>query len=255
MSDTVAGCALAGVTPCRGKLSREHYVSESVLSVLSPDNKLGVVGTHWAPELLSVSKSSLVVRILCEGHNNTLSTLDNTAARLCTFLKRAQLDLEAGLTASQVDVFSGFEFERWLLKVAYGCSAGRVSAKDGKPASTNVDSRLGRLLIEVEAFSDGAGLYVQPPNGEFATQHGEFGFALKTGPNDLLMAAEFSILRLPFSLALGKPGGDWGSYRPRAIELINGVASHTASFDWGTLPTSPPITYLRIRDAQACKSQ
>jgi hypothetical protein len=66
--------------------------------------------------------SGLSAKVLCERHNNALTTLDSTATRLHSTVEHfylAQLR-EHGSRTSEFDLISGEAIEMWMLKLIWG---------------------------------------------------------------------------------------------------------------------------------------
>ena len=62
---------------CAGGISREHYISENVLSHFPSISSKGV---PWlAHKIIDLSTEALVTKCLCQRHNNHLSPLDEIA--------------------------------------------------------------------------------------------------------------------------------------------------------------------------------
>ncbi len=78
-----AACYAGPLADCSARRSREHYVSESLLTHLHSHNELTVTGFPWVPHGEKVvSPSALASKILCQRHNSALSPLDAIAVHL-----------------------------------------------------------------------------------------------------------------------------------------------------------------------------
>jgi hypothetical protein len=86
--DAQNGCYLSHTNDCGGGMSREHYISETVLEQLS-EPAVAIDGVFWLPpgERKVVGINSLTANILCVRHNSALSALDAEAANSCERLK------------------------------------------------------------------------------------------------------------------------------------------------------------------------
>ncbi len=122
-------CYARALSDCDRKLSREHYISESILSLR--DKSIGITGFPWldSGEQRSISKASLTAKVLCSRHNSVLSGLDSTALLLFTYLMG--LNIEEN---QEVLLINGEEIERWMLKALCG-----VVASGNPPLSYNWD--------------------------------------------------------------------------------------------------------------------
>lgn len=127
-------CYLKGTKDCSEQISREHYISSSVLTQMG--EALKVDGLHWldAGKTLEASVGNLTAKILCRRHNEMLSPLDTEAALFFSALKEALSDLNRK-TLSRRPIFhlvSGELLQSWMLKVACGHYFGIGSSKGKK---------------------------------------------------------------------------------------------------------------------------
>jgi hypothetical protein len=249
MSQTTLKCALRSSSPCEGPISGEHYISKSVLKVIAPSDRVLIEGAPWAPIQKTVGHEALTANVLCKHHNSTLAGLDSEAGRLATFLRDAQLSLAEPTSESRSIKISGRLLERWLLKVVFGMwASGNVAVSNVKIA-TSPNADLGPLLLGLKPMPPKWGLYVRPPNGPFAASHQEFEVEFRIAPGQVVKGAEFKICRMPLTLVLGVPGGDWGVRRPANITLRNTSTEYKVRLDWGLGTAGMPIVYTRIADA------
>src|SRR6266852_1421229 len=128
-------CYMSSTSDCAPTLSGEHFVSASVLRVLS-EKDVAVNGTPWlrgTRKALPIKR--LVANILCARHNSAMSPLDETAGEFFSAVRRIYDDLGSPKTLSrkpQWFLFSGEELELWLVKTAFGLYHSGNVAKDGK---------------------------------------------------------------------------------------------------------------------------
>ena len=116
-------CFLEGYGPCRGPISRGHFISKSILrhsAAGSSTAKIG--GLRWQPSniLQNIGIGSLQSKILCSGHNSELGLLDSSAGELFHILHCSDKDRASTPCLSRLN---GLHIERWLLKVLFGDSA------------------------------------------------------------------------------------------------------------------------------------
>ena len=91
-------CYLSTTKGCSNKISREHYISESLLNKIERQNKtVDVCGLAWLPkeQLKSVGKSSLTSNILCTQHNSDLSKLDKKIGNLVEAISSIDVELQS----------------------------------------------------------------------------------------------------------------------------------------------------------------
>jgi hypothetical protein len=89
-------CYAAHLGNCKGGVSREHYISESVLEIAGRD--VQVSGFPWqeANKPMQIGIGSLTSKILCEHHNSQLSPLDGSGRDFLQALKSSFDDAIAG---------------------------------------------------------------------------------------------------------------------------------------------------------------
>lgn len=114
--NTTSDCYAAELGGCSGKISREHYFSESIWHLLAGNDSLTAEGFTWIPdgESKKLSPNALASKILCSAHNSQLHRFDTEALRFFRALRYESSDL-----ITQID---GYLLERWFLKLLIGCS-------------------------------------------------------------------------------------------------------------------------------------
>jgi hypothetical protein len=111
------GCYAAALNDCDGgPLTREHFISETILELFG--KRFVVEGTPWASTPTWVSPGSLASRILCYRHNSDLSPLDATMGSLYAVVRSAHEGRQAG-----THQFDGELIERWAIKLMLGAVA------------------------------------------------------------------------------------------------------------------------------------
>lgn len=103
-------------SPCDGKLSREHYISQSIFE----QQFIYVSGLSWCKgEEKKISIANLTKKVLCEHHNNTLSTKDIAGLNaIRVFEQLIPEEHRKAKTPPESPKIDGLNFERWLLKTA-----------------------------------------------------------------------------------------------------------------------------------------
>ena len=76
-------CYMGWTRDCSQMISREHFISKTVLSILNPES-VRISGATWIPtgQSLDLPLTGLQANILCTRHNSALSPLDTTAGKL-----------------------------------------------------------------------------------------------------------------------------------------------------------------------------
>ena len=152
------GCYAAELRDCDGgPPTREHYISENLLQRFG--NSFTIEGTPWAASPKKVGPGALTARILCERHNNALSSIDTTIG----VLYDALLGALHGRHVGGLD-FDGEDLERWAMKLMFGISAsGNVSYPGiGKVVSPSIPLEYLRVLFGEDEFPDGCGFKFAP---------------------------------------------------------------------------------------------
>jgi hypothetical protein len=113
-------CYMRSTQDCDEQLSKEHFISASVLSHLG-GRDVGVKRLPWlkGDDTKSLSINSLTSKILCKRHNEAFSPLDSFAGRFFSTLINIVDDSINRKTLSRRDkwyLISGDDLELWLLK-------------------------------------------------------------------------------------------------------------------------------------------
>jgi SEC-C motif len=155
-------CYLSNITDCDRELSKEHYLSQAVLSEIGA--AIDVSGMPWQHpdehQLLPIS--ALTAKVLCRRHNSALHVLDTEAAIFFRALKQIDEDFgRRSLSRKSLNfLISGDAIERWMLKVACGIcmSFGEVDGERVKDHyEFNSDKVMDALLTG--RWDNGAGLH------------------------------------------------------------------------------------------------
>ena len=207
-------CFLSHVTPCQGGMSREHYISRSVLELLG-EGSVQIGGLDWQAkgQLQSIGIGALTAKILCEKHNSSLSHLDAEAGRLFQTIHLIDKQPDA---VSDHSGFDGRTIERWLLKLAAGLALG-PKQKDHSISHQKVE-----ILVTSE-WPNGWGLYVQMPKTPTIHAKGlevELRRHPETGE---VLAIRVYIAGVSAYLLLGVPDvpSSFGMHRPRGLIFRN----------------------------------
>ncbi|MBN1517147.1 hypothetical protein JXA32_11350 [Candidatus Sumerlaeota bacterium] len=154
---SLKSCYASCLADCDSILSREHYISETLLHYLSQDNGLKVVGFPWIKGKEQVlSPNALASKMLCGRHNSALSKLDDISIRL---FQAFDEEGKAGSGRQLIYLFSGHDLERWLLKILCGIAHSKNIVLKTE-ADLSIPEYWLRILFGEEEFPDGQGLYV-----------------------------------------------------------------------------------------------
>lgn len=116
-----AGCYAKSTGECSRGLSKEHYISHSLLNILAKeDGSISITGLPWAKNnSVRLYPSNLWSKILCVGHNQALKGLDSVAVR---FFRQLYSIPEQLNTHGPDSIFlvNGNDLELWFLKLLCG---------------------------------------------------------------------------------------------------------------------------------------
>lgn len=115
-------CYAAPLKGCSQTISREHFITDKVLQVLSQvSSKVKISGFPWQKELISeIPIKNFASNILCTHHNSALSELDKVGIEFSTALKFASSINTHPAGFSRIFLFNGYDIEKWFLKCCMG---------------------------------------------------------------------------------------------------------------------------------------
>lgn len=220
-------CYLSGSQDCSHQISREHYMSKSVLDQLG--KTLRVSGMPWmgAGQTLDITVGNLTSKILCKRHNEALSPLDEEAALFFLSLSKALADLERK-TLSRKPSFhlvGGSTLELWMLKVACGLYFA-IGTKDRKRISEDYSidlNKVERAFFE-EDWDPRGGLYFKGSTGSVVTVASDVSMAPLTSDVDMRFGgATVSLLGITLELLFDTTNTNpdpWMGVVRRPTELV-----------------------------------
>ena len=227
-------CYAQCLEDCSPGISREHYISKSVLDLLGPPS-FEVSGFPWVPEGSSriVSTNSLVMNKLCTRHNSALSGLDALAQRFFRFTLNH-------LTGQEVLLIRGSELERWMLKVYTGVVASGNIQRNGQPLSRELPSlEFLEYLFYRKPLPEGCGLkflLFNPEQKPLNTAAFALLYEKSTGIWGFILSISF--MQLLFSLRPIEdprllPGACEGiRHHPTGISIEAGSKKKIVHFGW-----------------------
>jgi len=223
-------CYAAQLGNCSGKLSREHYISRSVLEIVG--KTVSVSGFPWqtSDRSMEIGIEALTSKILCEHHNSELSPLDNIGAE---FLRSLKSSFDGSVNNSKfndeaIDI-DGLKLEAWLLKILCGIIVVSGTAK--------VPQEWIEILFQNRSFPENSGLYFfgSPGMAKWSFNLVRiFSVQDKTGK---IAGAKFGIGGIATLLAFGKPifeeHGIEFLYRPASLVFQKDSNIKRFDFSWG----------------------
>ncbi|MEP7340369.1 MAG: hypothetical protein ABI977_21740 [Acidobacteriota bacterium] len=231
---------------CSTKISKEHYISETLLRQIQLNNTARVAGLKWQQKerFKEVPLSGLASFILCERHNNALSPLDSCMGSFSEVIRDYDRSLltETSAQTSEQRNFSGDDIGRWMLKCLFGLAiSGNLTTTNLKPECTD-------LLYANIDWPEGWGLYFSAPLTSSLYHSDSFLIETLVDPaRQLILAANFVIRGVPLVLCLGKPDKpeSFGMFRPEAVILSSGECEKVLLLSWGNGPQSQAILLER----------
>lgn len=235
----VRGCYAAALHDCEGVLSREHYIPEAVIRLISDAPVMeGVSGRRI------VGARNMVVKVLCQRHNALLSPLDSLnkvfVERLRSFFplmpRSNHLDGDATV------LFHGDDIGRVMLKTLCAIEAGALDlgaahqpARDWTPPS----HWLG-ILFDDAPWPQGWGLHVPVMLAGLRPDAGGIAVGRRVTQEGEIIGGELVVAGLQFLLLMGTvPEDAWGepsfsSVHPQPARVIVHVAGarKTVEFGW-----------------------
>ncbi len=223
-------------------MSREHFVSKTVLKRLEQLGGLGITGVPWTPPW-PLRSNALTAKVLCISHNEALSALDAEAGLFFTTICDVVDYFRAtGNEPRQSRVFSGDLLQRWMLKVL----CGSVASNHARDASGNIisprcpPSSWLRMLYGQQPFPRDTGLHLGMPDGSSVSAEPRVSFETLCGPLVGQIAGAILTLSGPrFVLAMwggaraGTPTAqDKALYRPKFLRLRHGDLSFQLDIEW-----------------------
>ena len=227
---------------CSKKISKEHFISATLLRQLGTNDTSKVAGLRWQqPETFKdLPIAGITSFILCERHNNALSSLDASIGNFAGAIKDYDAALQAPHIGPDIEQrqFSGDDLERWMVKCLLGLTASNsLRSALLKPACID-------LLFASAPWAEGWGLYFAAAAGKPIHHSGSLLIETRVDPvSGLILAADFVIRGLPFLLCVGEPGvgSSVGAYRPEALVFKSGAREKVLGLSWENGPRSPSL--------------
>lgn len=149
-------CYLSGFGSCSQKITKEHFISRTILERLAPLRFENAGHFFGGRQSVEVSVDSFSAKVLCDEHNNALSPLDTAAGLTFKTVEALTSDLIAiSNRTRRLESFyltSGIDMERWLIKVFCGLvAAGKIRSQSGR--SIGIDALSKDLLQSMLGYA------------------------------------------------------------------------------------------------------
>jgi hypothetical protein len=230
-------CYASADANCSTKISKEHFISASLLRKLELNNKTKIAGLAWqdSETFDLVPAKGLASNILCDRHNSALSGLDSLIDAFASSIRSFDRTPK-----SKHIKFSGSDIERWMLKCLLGLTVSKNIGSELKPECTDI-------LFGRADWPDQWGLYF--PVGAAPIYHTD-SLLIQTRldqARSLILAADFFIQGMPLTLVMGKPGdpNTFGIWRPCQLVFKSPSATQLISLSWQGNGSGEPVVLSR----------
>jgi hypothetical protein len=236
-------CYARSLGDCSRQISKEHYVTHSILRVLmaGPGPRISGAKGKEPGETVSAASVSFARKMLCSRHNSGLSELDDAGKRLFDTLTRVNEAFgDDGPLSDETFEHSGIDIERWMLKILCGfLYSGAATGPAGSFEGWVPPPAWLRILYERASYPDGWGLYLLSRPVAYAGER-RIGLAPVSSQGDPY-GLMVDINGFPFHLSMaGPPKERIGTflegaiYRPRQLRIGDGRIEKVIDLGWDT---------------------
>jgi hypothetical protein len=242
-------CYARALHNCSDKVSREHYVSASVLRLLGDEHT--IANASWLPlgqQSVPLPIGALGSGILCQRHNQSLSPLDVHAKNFFTELLRA-LSHDAQVPYRQASVDAEC-LERWILKACCGALASGSLIENGHKIVREPPRRWLDILFSGASLEQGSGLHIrQSPMtphlgyaiGPVYVADAWVGGGLEFAGVEFFVLLDSSVKKQIFEQSTGEVTPL--IYRPGAIRIKSPTRRTEIKLEWQTWTPSEGVRY------------
>lgn len=161
----MAKCYARDTGNCRPPISAEHAMTEAVWK----DFGTPMRRTLRDGSTVEVPPGTAGRKILCTGHNNDLSPLDQVGVRFMRAVKDGFLHQVENRPSDTHVLFNGYDVERWLLKVLCGSAHDQPISRVTPSPKWSVPKSWVDIVFGGASFPEGTGIFVpRVERGRFA---------------------------------------------------------------------------------------
>lgn len=242
----MTNCFLEGFGTCSEKVSREHYVSATILRSIAPEGGLAVGGLAWQKDpatLQGIGIGSLQSKILCQKHNSILSAYDEEASKF--FKHLLALDKEPNDVPASTSL-DGEKTQRWMLKTL-------IATTEAGGLNSNLLSPRHKKILLGTCWPSRWGLHASKPSTpQVFTQD----LYLETQCNPMtgdLIAGMFRLAGIEFWLVISKVDDPkaYGLYRPRGLVFWTGTRELHLEMRWLGPQRKKSLTFFKIGESDS----
>lgn len=243
-------CYLSFTNGCSEKISGEHYISKSLLKLISKHkNTVEISGLPWIPRghLRTIGISSLVSNILCDAHNPKLSPLDAEVQEFVSSIFSIDENFQSNNPANNKYYIDGTYIERWIMKMIVGI----IQSNQGKQSSGQPLSYK-KKIIDIICSSrtlcpSGWGLYFS--DSGVVHHSSSFEFIPKfNADNGEVLALTLKFNGFEMNFLMGKPNNTktLGILRPQKMIFAKDNIKSEIYFDWRNNKAGKDILYSHV---------
>lgn len=234
-------CFLSGHGRCSDKITREHYISNTVLSAIAPDGGLTIGGLAWQKEkmtLQGVGIGSLTSKILCKYHNSELSAFDNEAGKFIRHVIAVDKNPDAAPASVE---FDGEKIQRWMLKTL-------IATIEAGAFSTAPLSPKHKKILMGQPWPSSWGLYAAiSSETQIFTQDLYMQTAHCSDKNGLVAASfRFAGIQLWLVVANVDDKKQFGIYRPKGFVVNIGSETKKIGLRWRGPKRNKAIIFNKV---------
>ncbi len=231
-------CYARSLNDCSPTISREHYISEGVLKLYGKKTALAK-GMKWIPKgnQKEIAINSLTGKVLCNRHNHALSLLDTTAIQFFKFFTKPW-DGEK----DDILLLSGFELERWMLKMLCGIVASGNATFEKTTEKWQPPQNWLRIMYGTDKIEAPAGLHCITGEYREVTESVQI-VPIRSPSSEEPVGLSIVISGIGFIFSMEGIEGTFikdhlqserfqTHYRPEAFQLNNGQNRREVHFGW-----------------------
>lgn len=234
-------CYMGSTANCSTKLSREHYISKSILSQFK---RLSVEGLPWqdSEQKSEFGIEALTSKVLCTRHNSSLSPIDSMAGHAFQQITDAMIYVTKKSLARRTAFYfvSGDAFELWGVKTLLGLFTAKIasSEKSALAKDNEIDFETACRALSGSGLIPPLGLYVH--NEGESVKHGIGVSPLSNHDEKIVGGLRVNMLGVVFDFMIDTRGSNLQFfierefYRPWVLDLNGPRRTARIIFTWGT---------------------
>ncbi|MBL6447626.1 SEC-C domain-containing protein [Fulvivirga sp. 29W222] len=228
-------CYANTLNDCDSQITREHYLSNNLLADFEENNTVKIFGLPWQEKQSYdlLSRKSMVSKILCKHHNESLSPFDVEIAYFYRAIVEFDEDFNSEQPSTDFKIIAGENLERWMLKTVCAFIASQQFHRNGEKSKLELKSIYNEILYEGRPFPSGWGLYFDMEGNKKTQKYRSFSF-VPFEANGELKGISFYIANFKFNFLLGEPDAPdyWGIYHPSSIVFKQGEIKKELLITW-----------------------